>query len=156
MHVHRPGQSCSNIDCSSSHHEERNSYYKVEALSKLLRESDIQVFTVGLIRNLNDDAGFRRPSPRQAPKDLLNDVAQQSRGLVFFPRNNAEIQTAVEEIAKNLRERLVIGFEPMRNKPGFNKVEIKLTRGDERLNLVTKPAYWVDTKKPDEQMKKKS
>jgi len=136
--------------------EDRNSHYSFYALSQLLRESNVPVFVIGMIQELDDESGFIRVSRRHAAQKLLTDVAQQSGGLSFFPKNKDELQKAAEEIAKSLRWRLVIGFEPTRRKPGFNKVEIKLTRAGEKLKLITKPGYWVEKQKPTEPKKAKS
>jgi len=67
--------------------EDRNSVYTPEDLSRLLRRTNVQVFVIGIVRHLDDVAGFVRKSPLQKAQKLLTDVAQHSGDESFSPRS---------------------------------------------------------------------
>jgi hypothetical protein len=131
--------------------EDRNSYYKFEDLAKLLRQTRVQVFVIGMIDELDKEAGFIRTSQRDKAQKLLTNVAQESFGRVFFPRDNSELQIAAEEIANNLHTQFYIGFNPTNQKPGQHSVDVKLTRPGEKLTLVTRTRYVIE--RPNEKQK---
>ena len=66
--------------------EDRASTHTQQDLTKLLRERGVQVFVIGLVTELDREAGFiRRTSPREKAEKLLNAVAE-SGGRVFSPQ----------------------------------------------------------------------
>src|SRR5207244_4218535 len=51
--------------------EDRRSYYKLDALVNLLRENDVQIFVIGIVKELSKEGGFIRSSPRENAEKLL-------------------------------------------------------------------------------------
>lgn len=127
--------------------EDRASYYNTDQLVKLLRENDVQVFVVGLVNLLDKEAGLIRKSPREAAERLLNRIAEESGGRVFFPRDAKGLSEATAQIAHDLHFQYLIGFE-WQSRPGEKgprKFKIKLTDapGREKLTVITRPGYLV-------------
>jgi Ca-activated chloride channel family protein len=128
--------------------EDRNSYYTSDKLVKLLRENDVQVFIVGLVKQLDEHSSTNRMSPRQKAELLLNRIAEESGGRVFFPEDGKELATAIAEIQHDLHSQYLIAFETQ-TKPGekgFRKVEVKVasSNGREKLTAITRPGYFVN------------
>jgi Ca-activated chloride channel family protein len=137
--------------------EDRASFYGADQLAKILRLNDVQVFIVGITKLLDRQAGLFRPSQRDAAEQLLNRIAEESGGRVFFPRDAKELAEAVSQIAHDLRFQFLVGFE-RQTKPGekgFRKVRVKIANapGREKVDVITRPGYLLSVagsaQKPD-------
>lgn len=127
--------------------EDRVSYYNADALVKLLRAKDVEVFVVGMVTQLDNTNGFIRQSPREAAERLLNRVALETGGRVFFPKNISALMQATGEIVHDLRAQYIVGYEPQDNtsNDNFRKVEVKIivAPGREKSVAITKPGYFI-------------
>ena len=122
--------------------EDRHSYYSQDALVKLLRRSNVQIFVIGMVSELDKDRGLMRASPRDRSEGFLKLLAQETGGRVFFPRNIGDLQAAAKEIAHDLHLQFSVGYELA--EPGaksFHKVEIK-TVGQRQLTAITRSGYF--------------
>lgn len=138
--------------------EDRSSWYTQEKLTKLLRESGVQIFILGLVVELDKEAGPIRLSPRQRAEKLLNDVAEQSGGRVFYPANKEQLVDAAAQIVFDVRAQFRIKYQSTdASKKGFRKVEVKYVaaQGDEKRNLITPRGYWSGPRTPAKSEKKK-
>lgn len=108
--------------------EDRSSYYKLGELQRLLRESDVQVFVIGLVAILSKQQGFISKSAQSKALALLNTLADESGGHAFYPKNVRELQEAVSAITRELRTQYVIAYQPSNATPDgkFRKVQVKL------------------------------
>ncbi len=134
--------------------EDRASYYTQGQLFKMLRQNNVQVFVVGLISQLDATSGLIRESPRDKAVELLEKLARETGGRVFFPMDVAEIGNAMKEIAHDLHTQYVVGYNPVgRSVKDEHKVQIKLveTPGGGKRTGITRPAYYVDSKAPSSQ-----
>ena len=143
--------------------EDRSSYYTQEKLVKLLRETGAQVFLVGLVIDLDQQGSFARSSPRSKAEKLLNTVAEESGGRVFYPTDKKELVEAATQIILDLRAQFRIKYQSTQDasKKGFRKVDVKFVPapGDEKRNFVTPPGYFVGPPPPSDkkpEKKKKS
>jgi Ca-activated chloride channel homolog len=82
--------------------EDRQSTYNVEKLVSLLREEKVQVFIIGLTMDLDKQAASGRLSARDKAEKLLKDIAKESGGRVFFPRDKTELVESVNQIIHDL------------------------------------------------------
>lgn len=140
--------------------EDRNSYYKEEQLVKLLRETGVQVFTLGIVVDLSRDnaPGAIRLSPHEKAEKLLNNIAEESGGRVFYPANKKELADAAAQIIFDLRAQFRIRYQSTQaSKKGFRKVDVKYVeaQGDEKRNLITPRGYWFGPRPPEKSEKKK-
>lgn len=138
--------------------EERNSYYNSDALVELLRATNVQVFIIGIVNQLDNESGFIRKSPRQAAEELLNRVASESGGRVFLIEKSRDLLQAATEIIHDLRSQYIIGYQPAAkdSKKNFRKVEVRITpsAGREKLTAITRPGYLVHPPNSDGKEKK--
>ena len=141
--------------------EDRISYYKQKDLRKLLDETGVQMFFLGLVVDLSKDGrSMQRPSPRVEAEELLTAVATDSGGRVFFPETKEQLVAAAADIIYDLRAQFRIKYQSTHDgsKKGFRKVDVKFVgaEGDEKRNLVTPRGYYVGPKPPAKSEKKKS
>ncbi len=126
--------------------QDLNSYYNPDALFKLLRESDVQIFIIGLVQKLEKDPGiyFKKYSRKRAT-DLLDRLAQQTGGLAYYPRSEAEVTQAANEIMQDLRTQYIIGYTPAKipKSKTYRKLKVMLVRAKERApgRVVARPGY---------------
>jgi Ca-activated chloride channel homolog len=133
--------------------EDRNSYYKQEQLTKLLREEGIQVFILGLVVDLNREGGLIRASPREKAEKLLQTVAEETGGRVFYPKDKAELVEATVQIINHLRGQFRITYQSTNSTgDGFRKVEVNLISpsGEKRKAIV--PRGYVPAKAKEQKL----
>jgi len=134
--------------------EDRNSFYKQEQLIKLLREEGIQVFILGLVIELDRQAGLIGPSRREKAEKFLQTVAEESGGRVFFPKNKMELIEATVQIINHLKGQFRITYQSTNSTgDGFRKVEVMLIspNGEKRKAIVPRgyiPAKAKEQKSP--------
>ena len=123
--------------------EDRNSFYRQEQLMEYLHKTDVQIFALGLVIELNKDAGLIRLSPRDKAEKLLKTVTSETGGRVFFPRNKTELIDSLQQLITDLRGQFRITYQS--SKKGFRKVEVKLLspNGEKRNAIVPR---WYESK----------
>jgi len=128
--------------------EERSSSYSVEKLVKLLQETNVQVFIIGIITQLDKEGGLIRKSPRVKAEELLTTIAAESGGRLFLPKNMGELDKAAAEIVHDLHSQLVVGYYSTNDagKSGFRKVEVKLINlpKQKKQNVIAPRGYYVN------------
>jgi Ca-activated chloride channel homolog len=127
--------------------ENRMNHYSREELLKLLRRESVQVFVISFLTGVSDERGFTRPSPRENARKLADEIAEESGGRAFFPKNIGELIKAAEEISRDLRSQYVIGYSPANAKADgkFRKVEVKIADapGRAKRKAITRPGHFA-------------
>jgi Ca-activated chloride channel family protein len=112
--------------------EENNSRYSGKELSTLLKESDVQIYAIG-ISQLLLGAG------------TLNQIAGWTGGRAYFPMDGNEVGDIYTRMALLLRHQYVIGFYPTNTTTQAKWHEVKLRiqapKGLGRLSLSYKKGY---------------
>ena len=121
--------------------EDRASYYNAEQVIKLLRAGDVQVFAIGLIGELDKNAGFISTSKRGKSKDLLEKLTNETGGRAFFAETVGELKDAIAEIGKNLHTQYLVGYTPPAPDNKKHKVEVKAFGEDagDKLKVTPRP-----------------
>lgn len=114
--------------------EDRDSYYKEKQLFDLLREADVQIYTVGFINELNNDAGFIRKSDQKRAKSFLEKLAEETGGKSYFPNDLSELNGIARDIANELRTQYSIGYLPDNTKPDGTYRNIRVVVKDGPAN----------------------
>lgn len=78
--------------------DERESYYKEEQLIAKLQENQVQMFIIGYVKDLENEGGLIRKSPRKRAIEFLNRLAKATNGKVFFPESKKDILRVANEI----------------------------------------------------------
>ena len=123
--------------------EDRNSHYKQEVMIKKLRQSDVQVFALGLVTELDRESGLMMKSPRDKAEKLLKMVTEETGGRAFFPRNRTELLDSMTQIINDLRGQFRLSYQSSNGATkGFRKVEVKLiSPSGEKLKAIVPRGY---------------
>jgi Ca-activated chloride channel family protein len=119
--------------------EDRGSKHKRAELAELLHKEDIQIYVIGLTRQVE---GKRE---RDKATDLLKFLAQETGGRAFFPNSVSELRGIAEEITRDLRTQYLIGYIPANGNQSntFHKVQVTVAEsaGGEKRAAVTRVGY---------------
>ncbi|MGH9872120.1 MAG: VWA domain-containing protein [Pyrinomonadaceae bacterium] len=122
--------------------QDNNSRYTFGELRRLLKESDVTLYGIGILSG--SDAGSSMGMEGQG---ILDELASVSGGKAFFPRSNAEMDDIFEQIALELRHQYSIGYKPVNftNDGRWHKIRVKVTppRGLPRLFVRAKEGYYA-------------
>lgn len=122
--------------------QDNNSRYTFKELRRLLKESDVTLYGVGIL-----SGGDMGSTPGMEGQGILDELANISGGKAFFPRSNAEMDDIFEQIALELRHQYSIGYKPtdFNNDGRWHKIKVKVTppRGLPRLFVRSKEGYYA-------------
>lgn len=92
--------------------EDRDSFYKEQQLYELLRESDVQIYVIGFVGDLEKEGGFIGKSPQGKAKAFLERLATETGGKVYFPSNVSELNGIAQDISSELRTQYLLSYSP--------------------------------------------
>jgi VWFA-related protein len=127
---------------------DQHSLHELQETMQFVRESETQIYTIGYF-GPDEDRLFRRSGAKvqlsdgsmiDNPREVLERLAQESGAESFFPRTDAELARAVEEIANDLRNQYTLAFYPQAEKQERSYHQLRVTvRG--RYNVRARPGY---------------
>jgi Ca-activated chloride channel homolog len=124
--------------------QDNDSRYTFNELRKLLKESDVTLYAIGILSG--SDAGSSMGMEGQG---ILDELSGVSGGKAFFPRSAAEMDDIFEQIALELRHQYSIGYKPdaFQNDGKWHRIKVKVTppRGLPRLFVRSKEGYYAIT-----------
>jgi Ca-activated chloride channel family protein len=120
--------------------QDNSSRYTFTELRRLLKESDVIIYAVGIVDGHDDSQlGY-------TGRAILEELAGVSGGKAFFPSTSAEMNDTFERIALELRTQYSIGFRPTNfaNDGKWHKLKIKVQppRGFPRLFVRGREGYF--------------
>jgi Ca-activated chloride channel family protein len=92
--------------------EDRDSKYSQEQLFARLRESDVQIYIIGFVNELDNDKGLIRKSTRERSVSLINKLASETGGRAFFPQSIADLPQISNEIIRDMRTQNILAYSP--------------------------------------------
>jgi Ca-activated chloride channel homolog len=123
---------------------DKDSYYKFNEVVNHLRETDVQIYLIGFTSDLSKDGAwvFGR-SDREKAENLLKQIAEETGGKAFFPRELSEVHTIAQQISTDLRTQYSIGYYPTNSKRDgtFRSVKVTINAGNRRLVARTRNGY---------------
>jgi len=133
--------------------EDRESSHKLDDVLKLLRRARVQVYSVGLVGELDRERGFTRGSKRDKSATLLKRLADETGGrLLLVDKVQADLLPALESVAADLHTTYFVGYAPPADAKPRGKVEVKVAerKGAPKLKALVHPpadAEGADPKK---------
>lgn len=111
--------------------EDVSSYYSQQQLFDLLRETDVQIYVVGFIKDLSAEKGFITKSKQGKAKAFLEKIAAETGGKAYFPTAVGELNGIAREIASELRTQYSIGYLPTNDRDDgtFRNIKVMVTDG---------------------------
>jgi Ca-activated chloride channel family protein len=110
--------------------EDRDSYYNEKQLFDRLRESDVQIYVVGFVKDLSADKGFISKSPQGKAKAFLERLASETGGKAYFPESTSELAGIASDIGKEMRTQYSIGYIPTNDRKDNTYRNIKVQIDD--------------------------
>jgi Ca-activated chloride channel family protein len=110
--------------------EDRDSYYNEQQLFELLRETDVQIYVIGFINDLDKEGGFISKSPQGKAKAFLERLATETGGKSYFPNSTSELNTIAADIASELRTQYLVSYNPSNDKKDGTYRNIKVVVND--------------------------
>lgn len=121
--------------------QDNDSRHSFRELCRLLKESDVLVYSVGID---DHNKGGRAGTLGEAH---LEDLSRATGGRTFFPRNEIEMDEAFEQIALELRHQYSIGYTPsdfqVNGKWRKLKIEIGSDAERRRLRVRARQGYFA-------------
>lgn len=122
--------------------QDNSSRYNFGEVRRLLKESDVVVYAVGIMDGR--DAGSMTGMQGQS---FLDELTSVTGGKSFYPQADVELDEIFERIALELRHQYSIGFTPKNFEPDGKwhktKVKIKPPRGLPRLTVRVREGYYA-------------
>ena len=121
--------------------QDNSSRYTFSELKRLLKESDVIIYAIGIV-GAGDDSTLGYTG-----RAILEELAGVSGGKAFFPSTGAEMNDTFERIALELRTQYSIGYRPsaFANDGKWHKIKIKVQppRGFPRLFVRGREGYFA-------------
>jgi VWFA-related protein len=106
---------------------DNNSRYTESEIRNLVKESDVQLYAIGIYEPMSSRA--RTPEESNGPA-LLRDLAEQTGGRQYEVENLSELPDIAAKIGMELRNQYLLGYSPQnQEKDGkYRHVEVKLVQ----------------------------
>lgn len=102
---------------------DQHSKHGLQEALQVVKESEIQIYTIGYF-DVQEEKEFRTAANTEStvtladgrqidnPRIVLEKLADESGGAAFFPRTDAELARAVDEITNDVRTQYTLAFYP--------------------------------------------
>jgi len=115
------------------------SRYTLREIKSLVRESDVQIFAVGLF-----DTFFFKTMEERLGRMWLSEITDPTGGRTITVDNRAKLPEAAAELSREMRNEYVLGYRPSSagtNKWRKLKVRVTSTAGEQPLQAHYKKGY---------------
>ena len=120
--------------------EDNTSHNSLERAIKEVQKTDTVIYTIGLLSEEN------KKNSRRAKK-ALEQIAQASGGLAFFPENVDDVHNICEQVAHDIRNQYTLAYYPTNTKRDGTyrsvQVEVIPPRGRGKLVARTRNGYYA-------------
>jgi Ca-activated chloride channel family protein len=119
-----------------------------EILIDKLKKRDITVISLGTITNqalraVDDGVNMHYEVPKEVKeaRKLMKDLAEESGGDSFFPKNVAGLSGTIEKIRSLIRSQYAIAYKPQNETmKGWRKIEVKCKRSG--IKITYRKGYY--------------
>ncbi len=118
--------------------EDVSSFYKEQQLFDLLREADVQIFTVGFVNELSKEGGFIGKSKQSKAKEFMERLARETGGKSYFPNSINELGGIAQDIASELRTQYIVSYSPTNDKKdgSFRNIKVVIDDGSNKEKRI--------------------
>jgi Ca-activated chloride channel homolog len=123
---------------------DNHSRYNESDIKRLVREADIQLYSVGIFAPL----GYRGRTPEELNgPTLLSEVTELTGGRAFEVENVNDLPDIATKIGSELRNQYVLGYRPNNRSHDSRwrkiKVKLRLPKGLPPLSIYAKSGYYA-------------
>jgi Ca-activated chloride channel family protein len=127
--------------------EDRASTRKEQELFDLLRSSEVQIYAIGFVNNLNNQTvsgDNQQQSRQQKAKAFLTRLAQETGGKVYFPDSIDELPKIANDISSELRTQYLLTYAPSgegsNSQNSFRNIKVVVNDGANNVkrNAITR------------------
>ncbi len=107
-----------------------------QAVRRLQDQNGPTVYTIGLLQEEHSKRARR----------ALREMAEETGGEAFFPKNLSEVNTITSQIAHDIRNQYTIGYKPdnQQSTGGYRQVKVDAqAKGYKKLQVRTRSGYYV-------------
>jgi len=118
--------------------EDRDSFYKEQQLFNLLREADVQIYTVGFVGELEKEGGFVSKSPQARAKSFMERLATETGGKSYFPNSINELNDIARDITNELRTQYLVSYAPNKDvrDGSFHSIKVVVDDGPNKSKRI--------------------
>lgn len=111
--------------------DDRGSSFQEQQLFDLLRTSNVQVYAVGFVNSLSNEADASGTNRQEKAKAFLTRLSQETGGKVYFPNSIEELPQIANDISGELRTQYLISYAPTNEiRDGtFRKIKVSVAEG---------------------------
>jgi Ca-activated chloride channel family protein len=121
--------------------DDNKSKYKLDDVLKMLQESKITLYSIGL---LSSDSVY---SSSDGGKKALKKLAEATGGASFFPKNVNQVEEICKRIARDLRNQYTVGYKPSNEKldGSWRKIQVRVSppKTMSKIKVRTKQGYYA-------------
>jgi len=116
---------------------DNNSHHKYREIKSLVRDSDVQVYSIGLF-----DTAFFKTFEEFMGKKWLSDITDATGGRTIAVDNIAKMPEAAGTISRALRSQYVLGYRPSKVASDGKRRQIKVRMINPSTSAVPLQAYY--------------
>ncbi len=118
--------------------DDRGSLYQEQQLFELLRESQVQIYAVGFVNDLNKKPDSNGISRQEKAKNFLTRLAQETGGKVYFPDSIDELAQIAADISGEQRTQYIISYAPTsETRDGtFRQIKVLVAEGTNKEKRI--------------------
>lgn len=118
--------------------EDVSSYYNQQQLFDLLRETDVQIYVIGFVKDLSAEKNFITKSKQGKAKAFLDKLAEQTGGKAYYPNALSDLNPIAREIASELRTQYSIGYLPSNDRDDgtFRNIKVQIDDGPNKQKRI--------------------
>lgn len=118
--------------------QDNASRYSVNQLRQRLKETDVQLYCIGIERSGTIGKGERREEQRGHM--ILDDITRLTGGKAFFITSASQLEEAMSRIALELRQQYGLAYTPTNQKRDgrWRKIQVRVNRTDGLKSLIVR------------------
>lgn len=136
-HVKEGGKKDKKVLLAVTDGDDNNSQVTLEALVRAAQQSEVLIYTVGILGE------EERRDARRAQR-ALQSIASATGGASYFPKNLEEVDSIAERIAHDIRNQYVLAYSPINQSLDGSYRTIKVVaNGPGKPVVRTRPGYYA-------------
>jgi Ca-activated chloride channel family protein len=110
--------------------EDKDSYYDYPALLKKAKQTEVQLYIIGLQQKKADSLFDLSSSSREIARQDMYELTALTGGRVFIPEHLDDLSVIAATLAADLRNQYRIGYHPSEvpNQPTFRRIQVTLKK----------------------------